>query len=934
MLIENSINERYMNTLNFGCFPKALGNFQKSHEFFQQVIFLDHELQVFILKSLKGFEFLQQQSAVLENAINLRDTLINLIEFGTSLEEYHDLTNKSYEERLYYAVVMSHLYYLNSQPEKVVENTRIAQLYISPSSSSSNIQNDFVQYLTCRYTALLGLSDVGNQYNLWSEYFSHWSKPFDKSSIAASYWLDVLFGGTALLISQGGNQLLSFNGIKSENILKNNLILIRFSNHLMKNENKKNIDSNFRLDFSTYIKKYVESVISNENHFPDANSENDELNIFVYNLYESLDYVPNKYHILSGQLSKKLLINLTQKSYQSQIVLRTLIKTLIDREEYDEAYAAFKTCINYIDKEQEQHNGYIHDIMSIIDIYSTCILKFNPLNSFFTQPDRHQKFKYVTRESILQSLESFSRSLKRYLEVLSEFCELRYDDYPNKDHISFLYQKYNENLIMDNNSNFIKLVSKAWHSLGYYYYYLCSYELPNSDMTRSYTEQLLGYYKNSLIIDSTGNLTYLFKYALTLSYNRSIEQAVKLCKFIIKRYPESFKTWNLLSLLNTSLETYNSGEGKKKNTKYQFNVTINGSVNETMNGSANGTVSSNIHVNNIKELERIINNALNIAGIYLVKRRKSNLPISNEIKLDILQLKLTQLSIWESMHGVQYILEYLPEVFILYNELFDMNIELENNAEDTNLRINAAKWSHRPSFIDPTSNATNEPKHESHLSKEKELAKERIKRISKITKHKEKKGSSTNDNSIKKLNLMERGILQDIWLWSSRIYFKRGLIEEAKECIIEAERIHEPNIKTFTSLGLLSSKDRKFLALQEFERSLEILNDPINYYRKKDFGTTLLGLCKLIILDDQIDNSLFISTKDLSSGLIRLKNYLENYSQSWPFGYNSSEVWWYLSLIYEKIDDKVMLAKSLWKCVELEDYRPARDFSCCDGFIV
>lgn len=61
----------------------------------------------------------------------------------------------------------------------------------------------------------------------------------------------------------------------------------------------------------------------------------------------------------------------------------------------------------------------------------------------------------------------------------------------------------------------------------------------------------------------------------------------------------------------------------------------------------------------------------------------------------------------------------------------------------------------------------------------------------------------------------------------------------------------------------ICSNNREFLALQEFERSLEILNEPINYYKKKELGTTLLGLCKLIILDDNINNSLFISTKDI-----------------------------------------------------------------------
>lgn len=935
MLIESSISETYLNTLNFNCFPKSVNTFQDSPEFFQQIIFIDYRLQLLILKELKGFDIIQFRDAILNNHGGVREKLSNLLQFAESLGNSNDISNTSHQEKLYYAVVMTHLYYLNSQPEDLMRANKIFQSSIPLKLNSSEIiHNDFIEYLTCRQTVLLGMSNEQGKYKLWSDYLISLMKPFLKSNAAASYWLDILFSRMAGLLSGEGKKLLSFNeDIKSQGFAKSNLALVLFSGYLMKVENKHILDDDFEMEFSNYIKNYVESVIINEYHFPDASSENTDLDLFVYNLYESLGYIPMKYHILSSLLSKKLLINLTQKSYQSQIVLRNLIDVLIDREEYDEAYAAFKTYNSYIDMDQEQHNGYIHDILSIIDIYSTCILRFNPFDSLSLQSNDSKKFKYVTRDQILSSLDKFVIELKKYLNELAKICDLKYDDTANDNHISFLYLKYNENVIQGDNSNFIRLISKAWYSLGYYYCYLCSFELQNYEATDINIRNVLRYYKNSLIINTTGNISYLFNYALALSYNRSIQQAIKLCKFILKRYPKSFKTWNLLALLLTSMETHSSDENLQSNKHtYQVNVTINGSINETMNGSVNGTAASNIQVTNIRELEKIINNGLNIAGIYLVKSRKNNLNITNDIKIDILQLKLTQLSIWESTYGAHYILEYLPEVFMLYNELFDIDIEVDKT-DGAHLRTNIAKWSHRPSFIDPSSHQTNGIKQESHLSKEKKIAKDRIKRMSKISKPKEKHEHSSNERSMKKLNVTERSILQDIWVWTSKIYLKVGLLEEAEQCIVEAESILEPNTKTITTLGLICSSDRKFLALQEFERSLEILNEPKNYYKKKELGNTLLGLCKLIILDDNINNSLFISTKDLSSGLIRLKNYLEQFSQSWPFGYNNSEIWWYLSLIYEKIEDKVMLTKSLWKCVELEDFRPVRDFDCCSEFI-
>ena len=55
-----------------------------------------------------------------------------------------------------------------------------------------------------------------------------------------------------------------------------------------------------------------------------------------------------------------------------------------------------------------------------------------------------------------------------------------------------------------------------------------------------------------------------------------------------------------------------------------------------------------------------------------------------------------------------------------------------------------------------------------------------------------------------------------------------------------------------------------------------------------------------------IQKFLFISTKDLNSGIIRLKNLLEDYS--FLYGYNNPEIWFYLSK-NEFIDDKILLKR-------------------------
>lgn len=87
------------------------------------------------------------------------------------------------------------------------------------------------------------------------------------------------------------------------------------------------------------------------------------------------------------------------------------------------------------------------------------------------------------------------------------------------------------------------------------------------------------------------------------------------------------------------------------------------------------------------------------------------------------------------------------------------------------------------------------------IYQKKKIAKDRIKKMSKISKPKDKHENFSNHKSMKKLNVTERKILQDIWVWTSKVYLKVGLLEEAQQCVVEAESIHEPNTKTITTLG-------------------------------------------------------------------------------------------------------------------------------------
>lgn len=928
MLIESSPNDRFMLTLNLGSFPKKVLDFQESQEYFQQIIFVDYQLQLLVQHELNG-KLLARSTKNPDSQRAVLDKLQELISYAKSIDANYSTANKKYEESLYYAVVLAHLYTLNSDAENM--HNVLCSITLTPSRDfGSRVEAEFVQYLTARYYALLGFHSTEESY--WIEFLVNLRKYGEKSHIAANRWTDSAFHNVLLFLSSSGSRPLRFDDLLNQEFADNAPCLVAISNYALRPDNEKYIIRDFRIDYIHFLSNLLNNKIKQQAEFPDATNSNSEEDDFIESLYETLNDIsthrPVITFFLKPKLSKKYLINMSEKTYQSPIVLGNLIRTLIDLNEFDEAIAAFKTYTQYLEKDQEQHGGHINNILEVIDVYSTCIYHFNPLRSVVPEAGATgtKKFNYNSSNTIVEQLVRFSNKLLVYLHNFKELAELSYDEdietfADNK--LSFLFHRYNTNVLMDDKSKFTRILSNAWFSLGQFYYFLSTHESANGQAMKLNSEKVELYYKNSLIINSTGNVTFLFNYALVLSYAQSLKPAIKLCKFILKRFPESFRTWNLLVLLVTALEAEVAGLDIAS-TKADNNAILDGLKDDS--GIANGTPRLN-------DLEKFIEDALNVAGIFMMKSRESDLALPLQTKYEILQLKMTQLAVWEAKHGVEYILESIAEVFVLYRELFS-EIEIQNpkaafQHHQTGSRTDG-KWSHRPSVIDPTDLGLAVSK-SNILRGDRHLAKDRINRLSKVA-----SVVSKPAKVVKPANLLtqkeERRILQDVWLWTASVYLKLGLLEEVEHCIVEAETVDKPNVKSFTYLGLLTSKSRKFLSLQEFERSLEFLHAADEKYNKKVYGLTLLGLCKLFIIDDDPNSSLFISGKDLDAGLIRLKNYLEEYSHCWPYGYNSSEVWYYLSTIYEKFDDKLLYNQSLWKCVELETFRPVRAYDVCEAF--
>ncbi|CAI5759539.1 unnamed protein product [Candida verbasci] len=984
MYIENSINDKYIKTLNLGCFPKNVLQFQDSQDYFQQLIFIDYQLQLLISNEFKNDQLLSL--AYFENNTTLyqakKEKLLQLINYHNSINLNYKSSIKSFKENFYNLTLQCHLLYLNNHNvQDLIKILSSFNIIPNDNEIENNISEfEFIQFLTIKYNVLLSncYSSFNSNYQLqiYFDYLEKFQKPFSKSQIISNFWFEILFKNLSAHLTKKNTIQLSFdNHLRNLPFFKNKFATINYSNFLLRPENLNFVNKSFKNDYSNYLLIDVEENMHSKSfQFPNASesSSNNQINDFINNLYESLSYVPFNLSILKPQLSKKFLIDCTKKTFQSKIILSNLIYTLIDLGEYDEAFQCFITYIDYLVKGEKLKNGYIEDILSIIDTFSTCIIYFNPLKSF---KNNNSKFKNIDLNFINDTFtKNFIPNLQRYLDELSKLIDLTYDDENyagDKNPLSFLYKKYNLNILQTDHSQFIELISKAWFSIGNYYYYLSIYESINLKSMEFNVSQILLNYKNSLIINSTGNVLYLFNYALVLANVGNLKFSLKLCKFILKKYPESFKTWNLLVLILTSLNNDNNDTSIPL--KFNDNI-LDGQLSQQQSPPPQQQQQK------MRDPEKFINKALNIAGLYIMKYIQKDIKLTLESKYEILQLKLTQMAVLESVHGHQYMMDYLSEVFVLYHELFDVQL----NSNSTNINHSSArqfgsndKWSHRPSFIDPKIQTNQQQSKKDPASSQpigdidsvKSIKKsvgtgntvDKLRRLSKISrkdsfkkneiltpppsaaqpvqqpKQTLSRKTSRQDNPIATTannKTVERKILQEIWLWTSRVFLKNGLMEECEQCIIEAETIYEPNIKTFTSLGYLTSKSRKFLSLQEFERSLEIFNKSNKFNNQFDYGLNLLGLCKLFLVDDNLSNSLFISEKDMNCAIIRLKNLLELYSLTWPFGYNNSEVWFYLSKIYEYIDDKILLTSSLWKCIELEDKRPVRQFEICDSSIV
>jgi tetratricopeptide (TPR) repeat protein len=276
--------------------------------------------------------------------------------------------------------------------------------------------------------------------------------------------------------------------------------------------------------------------------------------------------------------------------------------------------------------------------------------------------------------------------------------------------------------------------------------------------------------------------------------------------------------------------------------------------------------------------------------------------LSPILKQIFIQVKITQLAIIESLFGIEQTLANLPEVFDLFNKLFQDSL-------DSTQQLDESFKEHKKSKSSTSSKLTKIKSIKPHKKQTQDI----------------KTPSSTTTSSpyqFKSNHITEPKILQKLWILSSVIYAKAGLTTEAEQSLIDAEKSYHPTTELHATLAQLKSLSDPNAALQEYEKALTLDRKSLN---------VIVGFSNLLLNTDN-KKLIFIDEKDTLAGLARVKLLLETVAETFEGSFNS-EVWWLLSLIYEKFKDKKRLKESLWRSVELEETRGVRSFDSVEAWV-
>ncbi|ODV88027.1 hypothetical protein CANARDRAFT_26189 [[Candida] arabinofermentans NRRL YB-2248] len=433
---------------------------------------------------------------------------------------------------------------------------------------------------------------------------------------------------------------------------------------------------------------------------------------------------------------------------------------------------------------------------------------------------------------------------------------------------------------------FLQKLGTFWYNLGLVSKSSCQHHTITTDILKERLLRTNDYFAKSVSTiapnqsapDVTAN--QYFEYAISLVKLGNYKDAIKPAKTALKYSPDNIKLLNFITLIFSAYDE---------------------------NPTRSLTMASDI-VGNPDYLSKIQSSVL-----------------SSSEKWDIVQFQMTYIALIEAENDQFAALEYLSSIFGIIHVLFgitpnSIKLTQPQDNDEAQTIISDSRWSHRPSIVNPDNYGndlpTNGASHKHNVSSVVHTKSSR----SKLVAHSQKPAVTLSET--------EKKMMQEIWLWTSKLFQRCGMISDAEGCIEEAEAIGGSCSKTHSRLGQLYIGVNSQLALQELEISLDIREDG-NAEAIIGLACLILGVNKNVNPDagpqsaESDTSTLFINDKDKSSAIARCKNYLESLTCTYD-NCQTSEVYYCLSHVYEYIDNSEMLEQALIKSVELEDFRPVR----------
>lgn len=498
------------------------------------------------------------------------------------------------------------------------------------------------------------------------------------------------------------------------------------------------------------------------------------------------------------ETNKMLLIlrRATVKTFHSCAIMRHLVFVLSALGQYKEALMAFESYTSYQEKvriQREKANTAANTVIlteNALSPHGSDSEPVVPQASPFNGDDDKSVIRVFTKAiNILVRVELDGRRAKEAADKLRSwfYTEEESEAFAKEKNVSLYHNQ--DNTRLDQTATEL---ATAWASVAQAYSLFGFQAFTSAEREQAFVLAVNSFEKSIYYTHDATDAQICADYGLLLARISKIPKALEAVRRGLIVDSDNYTSWHLLALLLASLSDYDKA----------------------------------LHA---------INNTINMVS----KRKQELTPLE---KRCFLQVKVSQVAIYEAVHGIDRALELIAEVFVLFGELFPESASSQDNSGTTvdTTAPNGKLADIRPSTSIQPSTAPNSDQ----MSLRPIFSRLSIKRLSSSGKkhvphphihlhHHEKNKSQSNAEPstptakrlatrvLKPSDSLQKEALADLWVWAASVYRRAELYTDAEEALIEAENVNGPTAASYVELGLLIRKTRPLHAMEEFESALE-----------------------------------------------------------------------------------------------------------------